>query len=53
MLVAAENTTGIAIIALVFIIGGYLLLMALWYLMVYRPGRQAAAAERDDPDPPA
>jgi hypothetical protein len=37
---AAESTTGIAIIAGVFIVGGYLLLMVLWYLMVYRPGRR-------------
>jgi len=38
--VAAENTVGIAVISLVFIVGGYLLLAALWYLMVYRPSRR-------------
>lgn len=37
---AAENTTVIAIIAGVCIVGGYLLVMALWYVMVYRPGRR-------------
>ncbi|MGI8623839.1 MAG: hypothetical protein ACR2NB_10250 [Solirubrobacteraceae bacterium] len=42
----ADNTTGIAVISLTIIVGGYLLVASLWYLMVYRPSRQRRAREQ-------
>lgn len=46
-LVVADSTVGIAVISLVFIVGGYLLVGVLWYLMVRRPSRdERMRAER-------
>ena len=50
---AEGNTTGIALISLAFIVGGYVLVTALWYLMVYRPSRRERRSQPDDrADPP-
>ena len=54
-LVAVENTVGIAVVSMVILGGGYLLVGALWYLMVYRPSREErrALAERASSPSPA
>lgn len=44
LFVGAANTVGVAVISLVFMVGGYLLLAVLWYLMVYRPSRRERLA---------
>ena len=47
------NTTGLALISLAFIVGGYVLIAGLWYFMVYRPSRRERRPQPDDPaDPP-
>ena len=38
--VAAENTVGIAIVSMAILAGGYVIVVGLWYLMVYRPSRE-------------
>lgn len=48
VLAAAQNSTGVALIAGVFIAGGYLMLLALWFL-VFRP---ASREEEHPPLPP-
>ena len=45
---AEGNTTGIALISLAFIVVGYVLVTALWYLMVYRPSRRERRSQPDD-----
>ncbi len=40
LVAAAVSTAGVTLISLVFLLGGYLLVAALWYLMVYRPSRR-------------
>lgn len=47
-LVATGAVVMVALISLVFIVGGYALLAALWYLMVYRPSRRDRAAGQAD-----
>ncbi len=49
---AAENTTGIVIISAVILVGGYVFLAALFYLVVYRPSRRERLEGLDDPTPP-
>ena len=44
MTFAAQSTTGIALISLVFIVGGYLFIGGLWYVMVKRPGSEERRA---------
>lgn len=38
--VVAGSSLAIALISLVFLLGGYLLVAGLWYVMVYRPSRR-------------
>jgi hypothetical protein len=45
---ASEHTVAIAIISLVVIVGGYLLLAGLFYVMVYRPRRDERRAQELD-----
>jgi hypothetical protein len=49
--VAAENAVAIAVIALVFIVGGYVLLAWLWYVLVRKPSREERAAQHGARDP--
>ena len=42
---AVGGTVWIALISLAFIIGGYIAVAGLWYLMVYRPSRSDRAHE--------
>ena len=46
---AVENTLGLAVVSMAILAGGYLLVVGLWYLMVYRPAREErrAGAEPD------
>ena len=45
---AAENTAGLAILSMAILFGGYLVVVGLWYLMVFRPSREKRR-RADDP----
>lgn len=45
---ATFDTTGIAILSLVFIVGGYLGVYLLWHFMVLRPSRRGDDGERPE-----
>ena len=42
-MIAATNELGIVIVAAIFLVAGYLLVGAGWYLMVLRPSRRERA----------
>ncbi len=46
LVAAAGSTAGITLISLAFLLGGYLLVAALWYLMVYRPSRRDSSQRK-------
>jgi hypothetical protein len=46
LLAASDNTVGIAVISMAFIVLGYGLVGALFYWMVYKPSRKKKRAER-------
>jgi hypothetical protein len=47
---ADGNSTGIAVIALVSMISGYLLLAGLWYFVFREKARSRAERKRDSPE---
>lgn len=40
------GNVAVALISLVFLLGGYLLVAGLWYVMVYRPSRRDRSGRR-------
>ena len=47
---SADSTTGIALISLGFIVGGYFVLAGLFYVIVYRPARSERRARGSQAD---
>lgn len=44
MLLAAESPSGLVAVSVAFLVGGYLVVFALWYFMVFRPSRNERAS---------